>query len=194
MTLFALVRHLPTAWNEEGRLQGRSDPPLAASAASRTWRLPSEFEGFRVLASPLRRAVDTARLFGVAAPEIEPRLVEMAWGEWEGSTLAELRKRLGAEMVTLEAQGLDFHPRGGESPRQVQQRVAPLLAEIAAVGRPSVAVTHKGVMRAVLALASGWDMRGDPPWRLSWTAAQLFRLGPDGQPAIERLNLELCTR
>jgi broad specificity phosphatase PhoE len=67
----------------------------------------------------------------------------------------------------------------------------PLLAEIARSGHPTAAITHKGVIRAVLALATGWDMRDKPPHRLSWAAAHLFRLDPAGWPAVERLNLPL---
>ena len=122
---------------------------------------------------------------------VEPRLTEMAWGEWQGASLAGLRASLGAEMVLAEAAGLDFQPPGGESPREVQARVVPLLAEIARSGRSTAAVTHKGVIRAVLSLATGWDMRDKPPHRLSWAAAQLFRLDPAGWPAVERLNLPL---
>jgi probable phosphoglycerate mutase len=73
----------------------------------------------------------------------------------------------------------------------VQTRVAPLLREIARDLTPAVAVTHKGVIRAVLALATGWDMRGKPPCRLDWGAAHLFRLDPHGRPEIERLNIAL---
>jgi probable phosphoglycerate mutase len=65
------------------------------------------------------------------------------------------------------------------------------LAEIAAAGRPTAAITHKGVIRAVLALATGWDMLGKPPHRLSWSAAHLFRLDRAGRPRVERLNLAL---
>jgi broad specificity phosphatase PhoE len=67
----------------------------------------------------------------------------------------------------------------------------PLLAEIAAAGRPTAAITHKGVIRANLALATDWDMLGKPPHRLSWSAAHLFRLDPAGHPAVERLNIPL---
>jgi 2,3-bisphosphoglycerate-dependent phosphoglycerate mutase len=115
----------------------------------------------------------------------------MAWGEWEGRSLAELRAELGQSMAAAEAKGLDFRPPGGESPRDVQHRVAPLLAEIAHAGRPVAAITHNGVIRAVLALATGWDMLGKPPHRLSWSAAHVFRLDSDGNPGVERLNLPL---
>jgi probable phosphoglycerate mutase len=189
VTLLALIRHMPTVWNAEGRLQGRRDTPLDPTAFP-DWRLPPELDGWRFLASPLSRAFETAARLGVA-PRIEPRLTEMTWGDWEGYTLAELRLGFAGTVDELEAQGLDLRPPGGESPRDVQARVAPLLAEIAASGQPTAAVTHKGVIRAVFARATGWDMLGKPPYRLSWSAAHVFRLDPAGHPSVERLNLPL---
>ncbi len=188
MTLLALIRHMPTVWNAQGRLQGRRDTPLDPDAIP-DWRLPSDLAGFRFLASPLLRCRMTAERLG-AAPEIDPRLTEMTWGEWEGFTLPELRDSFRGTLDELEAQGLDFRAPGGESPRDVQARVAPLLAEIAA-GVPTAAVTHKGVIRAVFALATGWNMLGKPPYRLSWSAAHVFRVDRAGHPSIERLNIPL---
>jgi probable phosphoglycerate mutase len=115
----------------------------------------------------------------------------MGWGEWEGETVAGLRARLGTEMAMAEAAGLDFRPPGGESPREVQARVMPLLVEVARSSRPTAAITHKGVIRAVLALATGWDMRRKPPYRLSWSAAHLFQLDDAGSPSVMRPNLPL---
>jgi probable phosphoglycerate mutase len=189
MTLLALIRHMPTVWNKEGRLQGQRDTPLDPDAMP-AWCLPPEFSGFRFLSSPLRRARETAARLGVS-PQVDPRLIEMSWGEWEGYTLADLRSSF-ADIDALEAQGLDFRTPGGESPRDVQNRVRPLLAEIAASGTPTAAVTHKGVIRPIFALATGWDMLGKSPYRLSWSAAHLFRLDSTGQPMIERLNIPLA--
>ena len=190
MTLLALIRHMPTPWNAAGRLQGGEDVPVDSATAPK-WQVPPELAHFRWLTSPLRRARDTARLLGISEAVIEPRLSEMRWGKWEGETLAGLRARLGAEMAAAEAAGLDLRPPDGESPREVQARVRPLLAEIAQSGRPTAAVTHKGVIRAVLALATGWDMRDKPPHRLDWSAAHLFRLDASGEPRIARLNVAL---
>jgi len=193
MTLFAILRHGPTEWSAAQRLQGRSDIPLspAGRAAVASWRLPPELAGCAWLTSPLGRAVETAEILGVAARR-EARLIEMGWGEWEGSTLAELAARPGAALAPREEAGLDLEPPGGESPRQVQARLRPLLAEIASGGVPIGAISHKGVIRALFALASGWDMLGKPPVRLDWQSAHLFRLDRDGNPAIERLNLGLA--
>jgi probable phosphoglycerate mutase len=70
-------------------------------------------------------------------------------------------------MAANEARGLDFRPPGGESPREVCARLQALLAELAADPQPVVAVCHKGVIRAALVLATGWDMRSKPPLRLA---------------------------
>jgi broad specificity phosphatase PhoE len=142
----------------------------------------------RIVTSPLARCVQTAALLGAPHAEREPRLVEMDWGQWEGRTLAELRAQLGEAMRENAARGLDFRPEGGESPRGVLERVRPWLREVAAAGAPTLAVTHRGVIRAVLAAASGWDMRGKPPARLDWGAAQVFALDAHGNPRVEQLN------
>jgi len=188
-----VIRHGATAWNEAGRIQGRSDQPLspAGRKAVAGWTLPAEAAGARWLASPLSRARETAALLHDGPVEVEPRLVETDWAAWEGRTLAALRAELGQAMAANEARGLDFRPPGGESPRDLQARLRPLLAELAARGEDTVAVTHKGIIRALYALASGWDLRDRPPAKLRNGCAQLFRLGPGGTPSVERLNIPL---
>jgi probable phosphoglycerate mutase len=143
----------------------------------------------RIVSSPLSRCVQTAALLGAPDAAHEPRIIEMDWGEWEGRTLAELREELGDAMAQNEARGLDFRPPGGESPRAVIERIKPWLREIAAAGVPTLAVTHRGVIRAILAEASGWDMRGKPPAKLDWRAVHFFMLDAQGRPSVERLNV-----
>ncbi|HYE00180.1 MAG TPA: histidine phosphatase family protein [Alphaproteobacteria bacterium] len=183
-----MLRHGPTDWSAGKRLQGRADRPLseAGIAAVRRWRLPPESADWACVASPLRRALDTARLLGRdAAPE--PALIEMDWGAWEGRRLDELRAELGAAMAAEEARGLDMTPPGGESPRMVQARLRPWLAGL---DRPLVAVAHKGVLRALYALATGWDMAGDPPDKLRDGRAHLFGVAGGAVRAV-RLNIAL---
>ena len=186
MTLLALLRHADTAWSLEGRIQGRADLPVI-SGMSR--KLPEACRGMRVVTSPLLRCVQTAALLGAPDAAREPRIIEMDWGEWEGKMLADLRKAHGQSMLDNEARGLDFRPPDGESPRLVIQRVRPWLGEVAAAGVPTLAVTHRGVIRAILAAASGWDMRGRPPHKLDWQAVHFFALSEKGRPRIERLNV-----
>ena len=193
LTPLVLIRHGPTRWNAEGRMQGRSDQPLSESGRAEVgrWTLPADFRAYRWMTSPLRRARETAALLGHGEAAVVAALIETDWGAWEGRKLDELRDCFGSEMEKLEARGLDFRPPAGESPRDLQERLKPWLASFAAAGRPGVAVCHKGVIRAVAALASGWDMTGSPPEKLRAETAHCFRIDAAGQPAIERLNLPL---
>jgi probable phosphoglycerate mutase len=186
MTVLALLRHGDTAWSLEGRIQGRADLPLVKDISL---SLPQVCRGMRVVTSPLTRCVQTAALLGAPDAAREPRIVEMDWGAWEGESLAALRGRLGDEMRENEARGLDFTPPGGESPRSVYDRIKPWLREIANEGKPTLAVTHRGVIRAILAEASGWDMRGKPPARLDWEGVHFFLLDRQGKPSIQQLNV-----
>jgi broad specificity phosphatase PhoE len=186
MTLLALMRHADTAWSVEGRIQGRSEVPLLAGASI---RMPELCNSMRIVTSPLLRCVQTAALLGAPDALREPRIAEMDWGAWEGETLAGLREKLGEEMRQNEARGLDFTPPGGESPRMVLERLRGWLLELARTGRPTLAITHRGVIRAVLAEASGWDMRGAPPVKLDWRAVHFFELDYDGNPKVQRLNV-----
>jgi broad specificity phosphatase PhoE len=194
MTLIVALRHAPTAWNRDKRLQGRTDVALDEEgvAVAARWRTPPDWAGYRILASPLQRARMTAAiLFPDAEIGIDRRLIEMDFGRWEGKSLAELRADPDGDTAVREALGLDFRAPDGESPREVQARIEPLLARLAELGRPTVLVTHKAVIRALYALASGWTMIGKPPAKLHLSCAQLFRLAPDGTPAVERLNVSL---
>lgn len=123
-----LVRHGETDWNKEKRIQGgASDPPLneegRQQAASLAFRL-SQDKIQAIYSSPLKRTLDTART--IARPHqlavgIEPSLREIAAGDLEGITVAELGKRF-SELLTLDAPGELPKAPGGESLPEVQKR------------------------------------------------------------------------
>jgi broad specificity phosphatase PhoE len=169
-----LIRHGRTAWNEQERMQGRADIPLSPAGREQVlgWRLPEEWIEARWLSSPLCRATATAALLTSRPVDVEPRLIEMDWGAWEGRTLADLRTEAPEAMAANEALGLDFRPPGGESPREVHARLKSLLADLG--DEMVVCVTHKGVIRAALSLATGWDMRSKPPVHLADGAALML--------------------
>jgi len=190
MTRLILIRHAPTPWNREKRLQGRTDVALdkAGEAWVKTWRLPPEAKGVPVVASPLSRAWRTAALLIHDRPAIDPRLIEMSYGTWEGERLPDLRQRLGAEMAAMEARGWDFSAPGGESPRTVLARLMPWVKEVAAQGSDTLAVCHNGVIRALIGAATGWDFTGKPPAKLKDGTAHYLTLSPDGAMEVERVN------
>jgi len=191
---FAILRHAITDWNIERRLQGLTDTALNATgeADARRWRLPPPADGWKRLSSPLQRARRTAELLQPSAPVfVETALREMSFGTWEGRTIAELRAIVGAAFIAAENRGLDFQPPGGESPRATMARIGRWTASIAASGQPVVAVSHKATMRALLALATGWDMMGRPPHKLDWRCLHFFSAHADGRVSVDRLNVPL---
>jgi len=194
LALLALMRHGPTAWTIERRLQGRTDISLSPEGRKTvlSWRLPGEAAGLAWVTSPLARARETAALLGHGDAPADARLVEMSFGDWEGRRLAELRAEFGPAIDALEGRGLDFRAPGGESPRDVQQRLAPFLAETGRAKAGVIAVTHKSVIRALYALATGWPMLGRPADRLAEFALHLFAIDAAGVPAVQRLNLPLA--
>jgi broad specificity phosphatase PhoE len=95
VTRLLLLRHAQSAWNEQGRWQGRADPPLselgrrqAMAAAARVGAVDA------IVASPLERALHTAQFFatatGVGPVMVDEDLVERDVGEWSGLTRLEI--------------------------------------------------------------------------------------------------------
>lgn len=190
MVKLLVIRHGKTAWNLEGRIQGRIDIPLSdtgrAELAGR--RLPEEFAHFQWICSPLSRARETAEILGGRDVRIEPAIIEMHWGEWEGRTFPELRETYGEEFRYNEARGLYMTPPGGESPADVVARLTPFLKGLT---RDTVAVTHKGVIRALKSMAYGWDMQDDAPVRFDWATGHLFEVAEDGAVTPVRINIAM---
>lgn len=194
MIRVAIIRHAPTAWNREKRLQGHTDIGLGPEGriVAASWQVPVAWQEWRLLVSPLTRARETAAiLFPESNALIEPALREMSFGDWEGLRLSDLRADPGAEAEERESLGLDFRAPNGESPREVQERLRPLLARLAQEGRDVVCVSHKAVQRALYALATGWQMLEKPPTKLKDGRAHLFTLAADGTPEVAELNIPL---
>ncbi|MEH6629404.1 MAG: histidine phosphatase family protein [Halopseudomonas aestusnigri] len=193
MSEILILRHGPTAWNTEKRMQGRSDISLSPEGESLVgqWSLPEEWYRIPWYVSPLKRAQQTAKILGKETITIEPLLTEMSWGDWEGKRLPELRKTLGSTLQGMEDQGLDLLPPGGESPRQVQRRLEPFLSRLGKQDKSTVCVAHKGIIRALYAKASEWNMLGKPPQKLKDNCAHLFKVLRSGRIEISVMNLSL---
>ena len=160
------IRHGETDWNVEGRLQGQRDIPLNARgraqgahcgeilrdlfardgrdpAASITSRARS---GARAQTMELARA--GARACRRTATRIEPRLIEISFGEWEGFTIAELHMRDPQRIAAREHDKWHFVPPGGESYQMVAARMR---AWYASLTRDTVVAAHGGTARGLMA-------------------------------------------
>lgn len=146
-----LVRHGQTEWSLSGQHTSTTDLPLtdegARLAAELGTRLQAE-EFALVLSSPLRRALDTCKLAGLGGTvELEPRLVEWNYGEYEGLTTPQIRAlRPNWDLWR------DGCP-GGEAPAEVGKRVDEVLARVAAVDGDVALFAHGHILRV---LAARW--------------------------------------
>ena len=152
------------------------DEPLDEGARTHLakLRLPAEFDQYSLIASPLARAAETASIITGRSPVITEELVEMDWGRWEGCRGVDLLDEPNSGYRHIEEWGWDFQPPGGETPRQVWQRVEPWLTSLEG---SAVVISHIGVMRVVLARATGWNFQGQPPFRIK--RDRLYRIDKD---------------
>jgi broad specificity phosphatase PhoE len=192
----AFIRHGPTQWNDEGRLQGRKDIPLSETGRLKmsTLRPPAGFESARAYVSPLSRARETSQLLGLADATVDERLSEHGWGSWEGLTREEILARDGQDAFERAGRGINFTPKDGESTRELVARVAAFLIDVAKEDDDAIAITHRGILRTAYTLATGWDMASPMPEKLDLTCALILTLKPGGQAEISELNVPLRSR
>lgn len=178
MIRLALLRHGHTEWNRAGRIQGRTDIPLDDEARQDLSKLtlPSPWQEADLFASPLIRAADTARIVADKEPHTDPALIEMNWGAWEGNFGAQMRADPNSGYRDIEAWGWNYTPPDGEAPLALLNRLAPW---VAGLQRDSIAVCHIGVMRVLLARATGWHFDGPAPFQVKRN--RLYVIEVDGE-------------
>ena len=166
-TTLILIRHGETAWNREKRLQGQIDTPLsevgqqqARAVAIRfgaALGLQADAEGQVpsivdvVLSSDLSRAMQTAAPLAEAlglSVMPEPGLRERHYGVFQGTTRDQIAVQWPDDHARWIGHDPDFAPEGGESMRQLSERVVRTLGRVAKAypGKTVVCVTHGGVL------------------------------------------------
>ncbi|HEY3021902.1 MAG TPA: histidine phosphatase family protein [Solirubrobacteraceae bacterium] len=178
-----LARHGETEWTLSRRHTGRTDLPLTpAGEAAAGDELAPKLAGVTfdlVLSSPLRRARDTARLAGFD-PELDERLRELDYGDYEGLTTAEIqRARPGWDLWT------DGCP-GGESVEDVGARMDALIAErLRSAGERVLVFGHGHALRILTAQWLALPAREGRVFLLP--PASVGVMGSEhGRPALER--------
>jgi broad specificity phosphatase PhoE len=158
------IRHGETAWNAEGRLQGAQDTLLndlgrQQAAHAGTILAPLFAQDARnasslaFVASPLGRARSTMELVRGALRlpphdyTTDDRLREIGYGDWEGSTLAQMQARDSEVFARRQVDKWTVSPPGGETYAAVQIRVRDWYDSLLV---DTVAVAHGGTARALM--------------------------------------------
>lgn len=178
-----LLRHGQTEFNAERRMQGQCDSPLTelgeAQARAMGAALREELGNpadWQVLASPLGRAMQTARLvsaeLGLPARHIrpEPRLIEVSFGEWEMQQVPVLHERY-PELASLP--DWYFNAPGCESFAAVSARIRHWLADESLPPR-LIVVAHGLLGRILRGIYAG--MHPDQLWQQDMPQDAFFRL------------------
>jgi broad specificity phosphatase PhoE len=166
MPVLYYVRHGETDFNSQGRLQGRRDTVLNAhgrrQAAECGVLLGDLFvrdhrraQDFKYVSSPLKRARETMEIvramLGLEANnyEVDARLIEIAYGEWEGLTLHEIETRNASVLSARERDKWDFASPGDESYRELADRIGNWYRALTA---DTVVAAHGGGVRVLMAI------------------------------------------
>jgi probable phosphoglycerate mutase len=156
--VISLARHGETAWNKDRRFQGQQDVELNDTGRAQARELAelAAGQGFVALySSPLVRARETAEIVGAALglePQVDERLKEFDVGDWQGRYKPDIADADPEGWAAFGAAGEDFRFPGGESLRDLQERVIAALVDITQRrDLPALVVCHRGVIRCALA-------------------------------------------
>ena len=146
-----LIRHGQTEKNRQHVLLGRSDVPLNETGIAQARAAAERLKTVRfdhVFTSPLQRAVQTTALIApYIEPIVEPRLIEMDYGPYEGADLT----RLPPEILYFFS---DFAhnsaPAGMEQLSSVVGRVGAFLEELRALEGNILLSAHAISMKGAL--------------------------------------------
>jgi len=178
-----LIRHGETEWSAAGRHTSSTDLALTAEGerkARAVGRLLGDKTFALVLASPLRRALDTCRLAGYS-PQETPDLREWGYGSYEGLTTAEIQVHNPGWTIWTGT------PPGGESAAQVGARADRVIARARAVEGNVVVFAHGHVLRVLVVRWLGLPVTAGQHFLLD--TATLSVLGDyRGVPAVRIWN------
>lgn len=170
--MLVVVRHGRTEANAGGLLLGRADPALDDVGVQQAKAVAAAVGAVdRVMASPLRRARETAAAFGVPV-EVDERWIELDYGDWDGRPVGEVP----AEVWGAWRRDLRFCPPGGECLADLGERVRAACEDLLpdAAERTVAVVTHVSPVKAATAWALG--VGDDATWRMYVAPASITRI------------------
>ena len=193
-----LMRHGSLPEEFDGQLIGSRDVPLSeqgrdeAIAAAQLIARLGDFE--HVWCSPQLRARQTAELAlsmaQLANMELLPELCEMCFGELEGLTGDEVAASHPDAYAAWSGDNLDFTFPGGESLRDLAERVAALKARVLAVRGDVLMVSHGGPLLELLCALLGLPRSRRMSFKLDRGALCRIDISPDGVGVLGVLNVK----
>jgi probable phosphoglycerate mutase len=193
-----LARHGETSWNVEGRHQGQGyDIALSDVGRRQAEALAGRLKGLSLAhaaASPLLRAKETAELaLGEQASKLklDPALMEIAHGDWEGRLPSEIRELYPDLQRAWREDPAKVTLPGGESLQLVLDRAWPAFCQACqGLGEEDhlLVVTHDGVNRVLLCRILGLPLDRVWAFRQAPTCLNLLEGPEPNRLSVVRLN------
>ncbi len=150
-----LIRHGQTLWNQEGKIQGKTDIPLNEEGKKQAELLAKAMEQREVGAvysSPLKRAFETASCVagrkGLPVIPLEG-LREVDFGLWEGMTWRDIEETYYEDFVLWDKNPAEHTPTGGERREDCTARCEKAMEQVLAEtpkGKDAAIVAHGGIL------------------------------------------------
>ncbi len=161
-----LLRHGDSRKDTVKRYIGQSDDPLNDRGREQAdwWRSKLSSTRFsHVFCSDLKRSLETAGIVMVGSEALitpHPGLRELSMGSWEGLAMADLCDSQPVEYADRGLNPEHHRPPGGESFADLQNRVVPVLRDIAEREEGTILVVgHAGVNRVILCHVLGMPLK-----------------------------------
>lgn len=177
MSYLVLVRHGQSEWNAKGLWTGLTDVPLTRQGRLEAQKTGLELKDIKFdicFTSMLKRAQQTLdeikKVLNI--PNLltfeDPALNERDYGQFTGKNKWEVKKQIGEKEFQKIRKSWDYPPKGGESLKQVYERVVPYFT--------NTILPYLLKEKNVLISASGNSLRALVKYLENLTANQIAKL------------------
>ena len=196
MNILYFVRHGQTTWNDIGRFQGSTDVPLnllGIEQAEKAALALKDIHFDAIYSSPLNRAQVTAQT--IARPhqltvQVEPRIAEINFGQWEGMTFEEIERKWPGRIKEMYIHPDTVDIPGSETFADAESRTMDFLNELinANDNKTFLIVSHGAAIRTMI--CGLLQIPLDRAWLFSQGNANITRIEAlkDGRNIVRTLN------
>ena len=179
-----LIRHGQTDWNRQVRYQGQMDIPLNREGIAQAKAVAKHLNGSKFDALYSSDLVRASRTAGIIADKVglsvilDPRLREICQGILQGMKPSEVPDKYPELIEMAKKDYQNWHAPGGESVRQVAERMAAAANDIARKypGGKVLVISHGFALATLVVQAAklpleesyAWIPENAEPFKLAW--------------------------
>ncbi|MBF0528306.1 MAG: histidine phosphatase family protein [Deltaproteobacteria bacterium] len=195
-TRLYLVRHGQVIGHDEFRYNGQTDVDLTPLGKAQLEAMAEDLSQNNLSAiycSDLKRTIYGAHLLARAKGlehRVESEFKELCFGEWEGLSPSEIEERYPGELTARFRNIVDHQIPGGETIRDLWQRVGRRLRRLLAdhIGENVALIAHSGVNRVILSQALGADIELIRRLDQNYGCLNIIDYFPDGTAMLRLMN------